>query len=163
MKTLQDLFEYQLRDLYNAEEQLLEMFDIIAHNVMDDHLREILEDHLEKTKQHLTRLEIICDELEISTLGNTCHALDGLVKTIHQFLKESMESEVLDVGLMALAQRLQHYEISGYSSAIRSAKELGLREVSKKLQLSLNEEYETDDRISDVAEDRLSRKAMENI
>lgn len=163
MKTLQDLFEYQLRDLYSAEEQLLELLDIFAKKVTDDQLKKILEDHFNETKLHLTRLEIICDELEISTLGNTCHAMDGLVMTVHQFLNDSMEGDVLNAGLMSLAQRLGHYEISGYSSAIRFAKELGLREISKKLQLTLNEEYETDDRLSDMAEDRLSRKAMENI
>ncbi|MCG2459971.1 DUF892 family protein [Flavobacteriaceae bacterium F89] len=163
MKTLQDLFEYQLRDLYSAEEQLLEMLQIFANKVKDDPLKVILENHLAETKQHLTRLEMICDELEISVLGNTSHAVDGLVTTVRQFFNENMEDDVLNAGLMALAQRLGHYEISGYSSAIRFAKELGLREISKKLQLTLNEAYETDDRISDMAEDRLSRKAMDNI
>src|SRR5690606_41676566 len=99
MKTLQDLFEYQLRDLYSADENLLKMWGVLAHKVTDDQLREILEDHIEATRQHLVRLEIICDELEISTLGNTCHAMDSLVGTVRQFLNENMEDEVLNAAL----------------------------------------------------------------
>src|SRR5690606_2916619 len=109
------------------------------------------------------RLEIICDELEISVLGNKCHTIDGLVKTVYQFLNENMKEEVFNIGLVALVQNLQYYEISRYTNAVRFAKELGLREISNKLQLTLNEDYETGDRLSDVAEDRLSRNAIDKL
>lgn len=163
MKTLRDLFEYQLQDLYNAEEQLADLFNVLAHKVTDHQVKEILEDHVKETKEHLIRLETICDELEISVLGNKCHTIEGLVKTVYQFLNENMKEEVFNIGLVALVQNLQYYEISRYTNAVRFAKELGLREISNKLQLTLNEDYETGDRLSDVAEDRLSRNAIDKL
>lgn len=163
MKTLQDLFEYQLRDLYNMEERLVDILNVLAHKVTDDQVKEILTDYIEETKEHLVRLEIICDELEISTLGNTCHAIDEIIKTVQPFLNEIIKEDVRNIGLVALVQNLQHYEISGYTNAVRFAKELGLREISHKLQLTLTEDHETEDRLSNVAEDHLSRNAVEKL
>lgn len=86
--------------------------------------------------------------------------MQGLVKEVESFLKEDAEKEVRDAGIIAEAQRVEHYEISGYGTAVRLAKELGLEKIAGKLQKTLDEEYKADGTLNDMAEDRLNRKAI---
>ncbi|MDX1601742.1 MAG: ferritin-like domain-containing protein [Salinimicrobium sediminis] len=159
MKNLKDLFEHQLKDLYSAENQLVEALPKMQKNANDDKLKKAFEKHLKETEGHIKRLEEITKELGIKPTGETCKAMKGLIKEAESFLEEDTEKEVRDAGLIAEAQRVEHYEISAYGTAVRYAKELGHDDIAKKLQKTLDEEYKADDLLTEMAEDRLNRKA----
>ncbi|CAM4096710.1 ferritin-like domain-containing protein [Zobellia roscoffensis] len=161
MKTLNDLFEHQLKDLYSAEIQLLEALPHIMEHTSDEQLRQAFENHLKETKEQKNRIETICNELNIAPNGETCQAMKGLISEARNFINEAEEdNELMDVGLIAEIQRVQHYEISGYGAAVRFAKELGYRNIAKTLQETLNEEYDADSTLEKLAETRLNKKAI---
>ncbi|WP_295178384.1 ferritin-like domain-containing protein [uncultured Christiangramia sp.] len=159
MKNLKDLFEHQLKDLYSAETQLLKALPKMAENATDAKLKKAFEAHLEETREHQQRLEEVCKELEIKPTGETCKAMKGLIAEAEAFLKADAEKEVRDAGLIADAQRVEHYEISGYGTVVRYAKELGYDSIAKKLQKTLDEEYKADEKLDKLAEGRLNKKA----
>lgn len=159
MKNLKDLFEHQLKDLYSAENQLIAALPKMKEKANDDKLRKAFENHLEETKGHKKRIEEICDELGIQPTGEECKAMKGLVKEAEEFLKEDAEKDVRDAGLIAEAQRVEHYEISGYGTAARYAKELGFNDIAAKLKKTLDEEYSADKKLNELAENRLNREA----
>lgn len=160
MKTLEELFEHQLKDLYSAETQLIKALPKMVKNAKDAKLKKAFEDHLEETKEHASRLEDICEKLNIKPTGETCKAMKGLIEEAESFLEEDAEEDVLNAGIIAEAQRVEHYEISGYGTAVRYAKELGHKAIANKLQKTLDEEYHADETLNDMAEDRLNKKAI---
>lgn len=159
MKDLKDLFEHQLKDLYSAEDQLTKAIPKMAKAAHDKKLKEAFESHLEETKEQKQRLAEVCKELGIKPNGETCKAMQGLIKEAESFLEEDASEEVRDAGLIADAQRVEHYEISGYGTVVRYAKELGHKEIAKKLQKTLDEEYDADNKLDKLAEGRLNKKA----
>lgn len=159
MKNLEELFEHQLKDLYSAENQLLKALPKMAENATDAKLKKAFEEHLKETEKHKSRLEEVCTELDIDPKGETCKAMKGLIKEADDFMKEVKDKEVKDAGMIAEAQRIEHYEISGYGTAVRYAKELGHKDIAKKLQLTLDDEYKADKTLNDMAEKRLNKKA----
>lgn len=159
MRNLEDLFKHQLKDLYSAETQLVEALPKMQKNASDDKLKKAFENHLKETQGHVKRLEEICEKLDIKPTGETCKAMQGLVKEAESFLEEDTEKDVRDAGLIAEAQRVEHYEISGYGTAVRYAKELGHDDIAAKLKKTLDEEYKADDLLTEMAEDRVNRKA----
>lgn len=159
MKNLEDLFEHQLKDLYSAESQLVDAIPKMIKSAHDSQLKKAFENHLEETKTHKKRLEEICEELSIKPTGEECKAMKGLVKEAESMIAEKANDEVKDAGLIAEAQRVEHYEISGYGTAVRFAKELGHDSIAKKLQKTLDEEYNADQKLDDLAERRLNVKA----
>ncbi|MDT0689000.1 ferritin-like domain-containing protein [Salegentibacter sp. F188] len=159
MKNLKDLFEHQLKDLYSAESQLIEALPKMAKTAKDDKLKKAFESHLEETKEHQKRIKEICDELGIKPTGEECKAMKGLIKEAEEFIKEDAEEDVKDAGLVAEAQRVEHYEISGYGTAVRYAKELGHDDIAKKLKKTLDQEYGADEKLNKLAEGRLNKEA----
>ncbi|PTX44724.1 ferritin-like metal-binding protein YciE [Christiangramia gaetbulicola] len=159
MKDLKELFEHQLKDLYSAESQLIKALPKMAKNANDKKLKDAFEAHLEETKEHKERLNEVCKELGIKPTGETCKAMKGLIEEAEDFLKEDASEEVRDAGLIADAQRVEHYEISGYGTVVRYAKELGHKDIAKKLQKTLDEEYDADNKLDKLAEGRLNKKA----
>ena len=131
----------------------------MVKNAKDAKLKKAFEDHLEETKEHKQRLEEICDELGIDPGGETCKAMKGLIKEAEDFLDEVKDDDVKNAGMIAEAQRVEHYEISGYGTAVRYAKELGHDDIAKKLQKTLDEEYNADEKLNELAEKRLNDKA----
>lgn len=159
MKDLKELFEHQLKDLYSAENQLIKALPKMAKKANDEKLKKAFEDHLDETKQHKERLAEICKELGIKPTGETCKAMKGLIEEAEDFIKEDASDEVRDAGLIADAQRVEHYEISGYGTVVRYAKELGHKDIAAKLQKTLDEEYDADNKLDKLAEGRLNKKA----
>lgn len=159
MKDLKELFEHQLKDLYSAESQLIKALPKMVKNAHDKKLKEAFEGHLEETREHKERLSEICKELGIKPTGETCKAMKGLIEEAEDFLKEDASEEVRDAGLIADAQRVEHYEISGYGTVVRYAKELGHKDIARKLQETLDEEYNADNKLDKLAESRLNKKA----
>ncbi len=160
MKTLEDLFEHQLKDLYSAESQLVDALPKMVEKASDSGLKQVFENHLKETQNQKSRLESICRELNISPKGETCKAMEGLIAEVKNFISAADDKEVMDAGLIAEAQRVEHYEISGYGTAVRYAKELGHREIAESLQTTLNEEYDADNALDKLAENRLNKKAI---
>ncbi|WP_149277703.1 YciE/YciF ferroxidase family protein [Pareuzebyella sediminis] len=160
MKNLEELFEHQLKDLYSAEEQLIEALPKMVKKATNKKLKEAFENHLEETKTQKSRIESICKTLNISPGGETCKAMEGLIREAKGFMDEAETDEVMDAGLIAEAQRVEHYEISGYGTAVRYAKELGHGSIAGKLQETLDEEYNADNKLDKLAESRLNEEAI---
>lgn len=160
MKNLQELFEHQLKDLHSAEDQLIKALPKLAKKAKDDALRKALEKHLEETKEHKSRLEKIGKDIGIDVKGETCKGMKGLIEETESMMKELKNDEVKNAGIIADAQRVEHYEISGYGTAVRYAKELGHDDIAKTLQTTLDEEYQADKVLNNLAEKRLNREAI---
>ncbi|MGW1453667.1 YciE/YciF ferroxidase family protein [Salegentibacter agarivorans] len=159
MKKLEDLFEHQLKDLYSAESQLVKALPKMAKAANDEKLKKAFEDHLEETKEHKKRLEEVSKDLGFKPTSEECKAMKGLIEEAESFLKEDAEDDVRDAGLIADAQRVEHYEISGYGTLVRYAKELGHKDAAKTLQKTLDEEYTADEDLNKLAEKRVNKKA----
>ncbi|OEY71790.1 YciE/YciF ferroxidase family protein [Salegentibacter salarius] len=159
MKKLEDLFEHQLKDLYSAESQLVKALPKMVKAANDEKLKKAFEDHLEETKEHKKRLEEISKELGFKPTGQECKAMKGLIEEAEAFLKEDAEDDVRDAGIIADAQRVEHYEISGYGTVVRYAKKLGHKDAAKTLQKTLDEEYTADENLNKLAEKRVNKKA----
>jgi len=159
MKTLKDLFEHELKDLYSAEKQLTEALPKMVKAASDKKLQKAFSDHLDETKDHFERMKSVCEKLSINPTSTKCKAMEGLIEECEGMIKEDADKEVKDAGLIACAQRVEHYEISGYGTAVRFAKELGHNDIAKELQKTLDQEYNADGHLNDMAEDRLNRKA----
>lgn len=160
MKVLKDLFEHQLKDLYSAETQLIEALPKMIESATDDKLKKSFESHLLETKNQKKRLTEICDDLGISPSGEQCKAMAGLIAEADSFIKKDTDEDVKNVGLIAEAQRIEHYEISGYGTAVRYAKELGYDAIADKLRKTLDEEYNCNEKLNEMAENRLNQKAL---
>lgn len=159
MKNLEDLFQHQLKDLYSAETQLIKALPKMHKKASDAKLKKAIEKHLEETKEQKERLKEVCDELGIKPTGEECKAMKGLIEEAEHFLEEEADEDVKDAGIIAEAQRIEHYEISGYGTVIRYAKELGHDKIAKKLAKTLQEEYKADEDLNKMAEGRLNREA----
>lgn len=162
MKTLEDLFEHQIQDLYSAEDQLVNALPKMAKKASNEKLENAFNKHLEETKTHRDRIQSICEELNISAQGEKCIAMEGLIREAEHFMEEEMEYDVLDAGIIAEAQRIEHYEISAYGTAARYAKELGYDSVASTLQSTLDEEYQADQKLTHIAENRVNEQAKSN-
>jgi ferritin-like metal-binding protein YciE len=160
MKNLQDLFEHELKDLYSAEKQLTGALPAMAKAATDKKLAQAFSEHLEETKEHLQRVENICHELGVNPGNTKCDAMDGLIEEGDDMVKKDAPGDVKDAGLIAAAQRVEHYEISGYGTAVRFAKELGHAKIAEELQKTLDQEYHADQILGNLAESRLNRNAM---
>jgi ferritin-like metal-binding protein YciE len=162
MQDLQDLFIDQLRDLYNAEKQLVKALPKMAKKASDESLKQAFSTHLEETKGHVERLEQIFDQLGKRPSGKTCKAMKGLVEEGEEAMEEDAASEVLDAALIAAAQRVEHYEIAGYGTVRSYAKLLGNSQAAKLLQQTLDEEGETDKKLTQLAESNINVEAQQN-
>jgi len=152
IETLQELFIDELKDLYSAETQIIKALPKMIKNANSDELREAFEEHLEQTKGHVDRLDQILGELDASPRGKKCKGMEGLLEEAKELMEEDIEPEVLDAGLISEAQRIEHYEIAGYGTVRTYAELLGLDEAAKLLQQTLDEEKETDRKLTSIAE-----------
>jgi ferritin-like metal-binding protein YciE len=158
--TMDQLFLDEIRDLYDAEKQLTRALPKMASGAAAGELRDAFEDHLEQTHEHVKRLEEIFDALGEKATGRKCTAMQGLIKEGDE-LMEIDEGALRDAGLIAAAQKVEHYEISGYGSARTHAHLLGNSEAVSLLDETLNEEEEADRILNDLAETTINREALE--
>lgn len=152
MNDLQDLLVDQLRDLYNAESQLVKALPKMAKAATHPELRSAFEEHLDQTRTHIDRLSQVFDSLGEKAKGKTCQAMKGLIEEGNEVLKEKgADPDVRDAALIAAAQRIEHYEIAGYGTVRTYAKMLGHKDAMKTLQETLNEEGQTDKKLTKLA------------
>lgn len=150
--TLKDLYVDQLRDLYSAETQLTVVLPEMAQLASDPQLKQGFTQHLEQTRGHLARLEQLFGVLGESPAGKTCAAMQGLVKEGREAAGDNQPGPVLDAALIAAAQRVEHYEIAAYGTVVRFAQVLGLNDQAELLRTTENEEKQTDQQLTQVAE-----------
>lgn len=151
--SLRELYIEQLRDLYDAEQQLIKALPKMAEESTSEALREGFEDHLEQTRGHAERLEQIFERLGEKPKGKKCKGMEGLVKEGSETLEEDMDEDTKDAAIIAAAQRVEHYEIAGYGTARTYAQLLNESEDEELLQQTLDEEKETDQKLNELAEE----------
>lgn len=162
LKNLEDLFHHQLKDLYSAEKQLIKALPKMQKEADNDDLKEAIEEHLEETENQKDRLDEIAEMLDVDLSGDTCEAMKGLIEEAEDFISEDAEPEVRDAGIIADAQRVEHYEISAYGTAVHYAEALNLDDVAKKLQETLDEESAADEKLNKLAVDNINKQAKNN-
>lgn len=160
LDSLQKLFVEELRDVYNAENQLLKALPKMAKSASSDELKQAFEDHLQETNEHVERLEQIFKGLDEKAKGKTCHAMKGLIEEGSEILEEEGEESVLDAGIIAAAQKVEHYEIATYGTLRTWANLLGEDDAAELLQQTLDEEGDADKRLNDLAEDIVNPEAL---
>jgi ferritin-like metal-binding protein YciE len=161
MEDLQDLFVDQLKDLYNAEGQLVKALPRMAKAATNADLKAAFQTHLEETKGHQERLEQIFEKLGANPKGKKCKAMEGLVEEGKEIMGEDAQEDVLDAGLIAAAQRIEHYEIAGYGTVRAYAELLGDKESARILQGILDEEGKTDKLLTQLAESTINIEAAQ--
>jgi len=149
---LKQLYIDELKDIYNAETQLVKALPKMAKAANSDELRTGFGEHLEQTKGHVQRLEQIFESLGESPKGKKCAAMEGLVKEGGEVIEEDFEGALMDAALIGAAQRVEHYEIAAYGTVRNFAKVLGESEHASLLQETLDEEKETDQKLTQLAE-----------
>jgi len=153
VESLNQLFVEQLRDLYDAENQLIKALPKMAEGANSDELRRGFEEHLEQTKGHAQRIEQIFEQFGEKVKGKKCKGMEGLIKEGSETLEEDIADEnVQDAAIIAAAQRVEHYEIAGYGTARTFANLLGEDEAASLLEQTLEEEKETDAKLTQLAE-----------
>lgn len=160
LDTLRKLYIEELRDVYNAENQLLKALPKMAKAAASDELKQAFEDHLEQTQGHVERLDEIFEALEEKATGKTCKGMKGLVEEGAEILKEEGEESVLDAGIIAAAQKLEHYEIATYGTLRTWANLLGEEEAADLLQQTLDEEGEADKQLNELAQEIVNPEAL---
>ena len=159
ISTLDQLLEDELKDIYNAETQLIEALPKMVKAAESNDLRAAFEKHLEQTRVHVQRVEEICNDLKIKPAGKTCVGMKGAIKEGEEVIKSDMGSEPKQAALIGAAQRVEHYEIAAYGTARAHARQLGYLKAFDLLTQTLNEEKETDQKLTQLAENRVNVKA----
>jgi ferritin-like metal-binding protein YciE len=161
LNSFKNLLVEELKDTYDAEQQLITALPRLAESAVLPKLREAFINHLEETKQHITRLERIFLELNASPYGNPCKTMSGLIAEVNDLLKEEKSADpgVLEAALIGAAQKVEHFEIAAYGCARTYAQILGLRTVAALLQETLDEERATNDLLNDIAMESVNPEA----
>lgn len=158
-KKLEDLFLMTLKDIYSGEKQILEALPKMAESAEDDELKEAFEDHLEETEGQVKRLEQVFKLMNQKPGGETCEAIQGLVKEGEEVMEQAEEGAVCDAGLIAAGQAVEHYEIARYGTLVSWAKQFGLDEAADLLAETLEEEKNADEKLNRIALSNVNSKA----
>lgn len=150
--SLRELFIFQLEDLYDAEHRIIDALPKLADAVFSDELKNAFLDHLQETREHVRRLEQIFNKLGCEPERETCDAMKGLVREGTHMIDAEGDSSVRDAALIAIAQRVEHYEIAGYGTVRTFARQLGLDDIVRILQQTLDEEGAADKLLTHIAE-----------
>jgi ferritin-like metal-binding protein YciE len=159
MNTLKDLFEDELRDVYDAEKRVLKSLPRMAKAVSNEQLREALTTHVEETRGQIERLEQVFASIDAKPRGKRCMGMEGILSEGAALMEEDGEESVLDAGFIAASQRVEHYEITAYGTLMAWAKVLGLDEALQLLQENEQEEKAADQKLSQIAESIVNQQA----
>jgi ferritin-like metal-binding protein YciE len=151
LNTLEDLYVHELKDLFSAEQQIIKALPKMAKAASSKELAAGFQEHLEQTKGHAQRLEKILSSRKQTTRGPKCKGMEGVIAEGAEMIVEKADVEVKDAGLIAAAQRVEHYEMAGYGTARTYAELLGDKEGAELLALTLEEERQTDQKLSELA------------
>lgn len=160
LQTLSDLFVHELGDILSAEKQIVKALPKMAKAASAPDLRAAFESHLEETKGQVERLERIFEQIKAKPPAAKCKAMEGLIAEGEEFLAEKATDEVRDAGLIAIAQRVEHYEIAAYGTAATYARQLGHSKAEKLLRETLAEEGNADKKLTALAEGAINAEAQ---
>jgi ferritin-like metal-binding protein YciE len=159
MKSLEDLFVNLLKDVYYAEKQILKALPKMAKKAESDELRQAFEHHFKETEGQVERLEQVFALCDLKPSGKTCPAIKGILEEGEEDMKEAKGPDVLDAGMIADAQAVEHYEIARYGTLIAWARQLGMNDAVGLLDQTLQQEYNADRTLTEIAEGSLNREA----
>jgi ferritin-like metal-binding protein YciE len=160
IKTLNDLFVHTLQDVYYAEQKITKALPKMIEKVTDPQLKQAFQTHLAETKNQVRRLEQVFQMHGEPAKAVTCPAIDGIVDEANEIMTDASDPEVLDAAALASAQAVEHYEITRYGTLIAWARQLGRNDCASVLQQTLEEEKETDVKLTEIAEARVNRVAV---
>lgn len=161
LDSLKTLYIDELKGIYDAEKQLVEALPKMAEAATSDDLKRGFRQHLEQTQDHIQRLEDIFDNLGETPAGKKCFGMQGIIREGEQLIqKQDIQPDVKDAGLIAQAQKAEHYEIAGYGTLRQFAQQLGYDQAAKLLNRTLDEESKTDERLTSMAVGHINMEAM---
>lgn len=160
-KDLEKLFVEQLKDIYSAETQLVSALPKMAKAASTPELQQAFNMHLDETRNHVQRLEQLFDGINSSPRGKKCKGMEGLIEEGNELIQEKSQydAETMDAGLIAAAQKVEHYEISSYGTVRAFAEQLGRQDAVKLINQTLDEEYSADRKLTAIAESRVNKQA----
>lgn len=159
IKTMNDLFVHQLQDIYYAEKQLVKALPKLAEKATDSQLKQSFLTHLDETKTHVQRLEEVFQMHGAKVKAVNCPAIDGIIEEADEVAGEVEDKSVLDAALINAAQAAEHYEITRYGSLVSWARQMGRNDCAAVLQKTLDEEKQTDQKLTSLAEGRVNLRA----
>jgi ferritin-like metal-binding protein YciE len=159
IKTMDDLFVHTLRDVYYAEKQIVKSLPEMVEKATDAGLKRGFQEHLKQTENHVKRLEQVFEKLGEEPKGIDCPAIDGIIDEAEDVAGEVDDKSVLDAALIAAAQAVEHYEMTRYGTLIAWVKQIGRNDCVSLLAQTLDEEKETDKKLTAMAETGLNRRA----
>ncbi len=151
MQSLRDVYVHQLKDMYSAEKQLTEALPKMEKAANSPKLRTAFQNHLRKTEGHMQKVQSILDELDENPTSTKCKAMEGLIEEGNEIAKERGDADAKDAALIVAAQKVEHYEIASYGGLRTFAKTLGFNKAAETLQSILDEEYEADQELDNLA------------
>lgn len=161
LETLRDLLVEEMQDIYDAEHQIIEALPKMKRAAHADKLKQSFQEHLDVTRQHVSRLEQIFEMMEQKPKRKACKAMKGLIKEGEDMIEEEADRDVKDAGLIAAAQRVEHYEIAAYGTAMAYAKQIGLDQAIQLMSQTLDEEKMTDEKLTQLAESTINVRAAQ--
>src|SRR5512142_1079315 len=156
MQTLDDMYMDLLKDLYSAEKQLVKALPKMAKSASASDLQDAFQEHLKQTEGHVNRIERIFSDMGGSPRGKKCVGMEGLVEEGSEIMKQDADPEVRDAGLIAAAQKVEHYEIASYGTARTWANRLGYHDAAQVLQQTLDEESMANEKLTRIAESHVN-------
>jgi ferritin-like metal-binding protein YciE len=159
IKTMDDLFVHQLRDIYYAEKRILGALPKMIEKASSRELKAAFEAHLGETRNHVARVEKVFEMHGVKAEAVTCPAIDGIIKEADEVAGEVADKKVLDAALIAAAQAVEHYEMARYGTLVAWAKTLGRSDCASVLEENLKEEHKADEKLTAIAEGGVNRKA----
>lgn len=161
IKSMDDLFVHQLRDIYYAENQIVKALPKMIDKASARELKDGFSTHLDQTKRHVERLDQVFELNGVEPEGVDCPAIDGIIKEANEVAGEAEDPQVLDAALVASAQAVEHYEITRYGTLIAWANQLGRTDCADILKQTLAEEKATDEKLTAMAESKVNLRAAE--
>lgn len=162
MKDLKELFQHTVQDIYSSEKLLLKAMPDLRDAARDPQLKQAIETHISQTEEHVRRIEQLAQSLGFEPGGVTCQATVGLVKEAQEHIEEFGGTEAGDAAIIASAQKAEHYEICNYGTVTSWADQLGYEDAVTLLEMTLEEEEQTDDLLTELAESRANIAAQSN-
>ncbi len=160
LNSMQDLVVYKLQAIYDAEQQALQAYPQIMDAVGSPELKHGLQQHMTQTQQQVQRLDQIFQQLGVQPGGQPCTSMQGLIQEAQQLIQQGGAPDVLDAAIIGAAQAIEHHEIAAYGTARTLAQQLGMQDAAQLLEQTLEEEKQTDARLTQLAEQSVNQKAQ---
>ncbi len=161
LNSMQDLAIYKVQAIYDAEQQALQAYPQIVDAVTSPELKQGLQQHMEQTQQQVQRLEQVFQQMGQTPSSQPCASMQGLIAEAQQLIQQGGAPEVLDAAIIGAAQAIEHHEIAAYGTARTIAQQLGLTEAAQLLEQTLDEEKQTDAKLTQLAEQNVNQKAQQ--